>query len=409
MLTLFLVLSLFSLSLFFSLSGKTATVVRVISELAARSDLPAFEYVEINGMKLPEPHQLYTALWKALTGKHASPAKAAVYLDQRFRTTNPRRPLCVLLVDELDFIMTRQQNVIYNLFDWPGRKSARLIVIGISNTIDLPDMLMPRVHSRLGLTKLHFEPYSTAQIQEIIADRLRALPAFGEGAIELCARKIASISGDIRRALQICRRAAEICEEDQLRITAMEKVAARQTKGKGAAASATAAAAASAPQLIIGESHIVRAIGDLQNSSFIQWLRVRAPRLPLEPVLLCAMLACIKFAAGPARPGSAVMAAGGDENPVVPLDALASQAATLMDVKGVRKLVADRAGVRVELMPLPTLADWSRLVQQWGDLKLVQLSYTRGDRFPAVQLNVLAEDIEHAYRGDDMWDRLRSQ
>jgi hypothetical protein len=103
------------------------------------------------------------------------------------------------------------------------------------------------------------------------------------------------------------------------------------------------------------------------------------------------------------------MAAGGDENPVVPLDALASQAATLMDVKGVRKLVADRAGVRVELMPLPTLADWSRLVQQWGDLKLVQLSYTRGDRFPAVQLNVLAEDIEHAYRGDDMWDRLRSQ
>lgn len=115
-------------------SGKTATVVRVVSELAARDDLPNFEYVEINGMKLPEPHQLYSVLWKALTGRTAAPQKAAAYLDQRFRTHNPRRPVCVLLVDELDYIMTRQQNVLYNLFDWPARRDSRLIVIGISNT-----------------------------------------------------------------------------------------------------------------------------------------------------------------------------------------------------------------------------------------------------------------------------------
>lgn len=86
-------------------------------ELAARDDLPDFEYVEINGMKLKDPSDLYSALWKALTGRSASNAKACQNLDARFQTQNRKRPVCVLLVDELDFIMTRQQNVIYNLFD----------------------------------------------------------------------------------------------------------------------------------------------------------------------------------------------------------------------------------------------------------------------------------------------------
>ena len=31
----------------------------------------------------------------------------------------------------------------------------------------------------------------------------------------MCARRVASISGDIRRALMICRRAAEICERQE--------------------------------------------------------------------------------------------------------------------------------------------------------------------------------------------------
>ena len=37
--------------------------------------------------------------------------------------------------------------------------------------------------------------------------------AFDQDAIEFCARKVASVSGDVRRALEICRRGAEIAEE----------------------------------------------------------------------------------------------------------------------------------------------------------------------------------------------------
>ena len=40
------------------------------------------------------------------------------------------RRCIVVLVDELDFLVTRKQSVLYNLFDWPTRRHARLIVIG---------------------------------------------------------------------------------------------------------------------------------------------------------------------------------------------------------------------------------------------------------------------------------------
>lgn len=38
----------------------------------------------------------------------------------------------------------------YNLFDWPTHKEARLVVLAIANTMDLPErIMMNRVASRL--------------------------------------------------------------------------------------------------------------------------------------------------------------------------------------------------------------------------------------------------------------------
>jgi len=64
-------------------------------------------------------------------------------------------PICsqevvVLLLDELDYLVTKTQSVIYNIFEWATSAHAALVVIGISNTMDLPERLLPRVHSRLG-------------------------------------------------------------------------------------------------------------------------------------------------------------------------------------------------------------------------------------------------------------------
>lgn len=59
----------------------------------------------------------------------------------------------VLLVDELDQMITKKQDVVYNFFNWPHLPHARLTVIAIANTMDLPEReLSGKIRSRLGLS-----------------------------------------------------------------------------------------------------------------------------------------------------------------------------------------------------------------------------------------------------------------
>jgi origin recognition complex subunit 1 len=201
----------------------------------------------------------------------------------------------VLLVDELDYLLTRKQDVLYNLFDWTSRKHARLVVVCIANTLDLPDRLMPRVHSRLGLTRLAFAPYTREQLHRIITDRLAGLAAFDGDAVELCARKVASVSGDVRRALHICRLAAELCELEQTRKRARDDHAGEATSERKRRR--TGKAAADEKERADGEgegegegvqiSHIQRAIEQLYSNNYVTWLRGAAAQ---EKVFLAALL-----------------------------------------------------------------------------------------------------------------------
>ncbi|XP_027297947.1 origin recognition complex subunit 1 isoform X1 [Cricetulus griseus] len=197
-------------------TGKTATVnevIRCLQQAAQTNDVPPFEYVDVNGMKLTEPHQVYVQILQKLTGQKATANHAAQLLAKRFCSQGSQQETTVLLVDELDLLWTSKQDVMYNLFDWPTHKGARLIVLAIANTMDLPErIMMNRVSSRLGLTRMSFQPYSHNQLKEILVSRLKHLKAFEDDAIQLVARKVAALSGDARRCLDICRRATEICE-----------------------------------------------------------------------------------------------------------------------------------------------------------------------------------------------------
>ncbi|NXG14445.1 ORC1 protein, partial [Grallaria varia] len=197
-------------------TGKTATVhevIRCLQQAAENDELPAFQLVEINGMKLTDPHQAYVQILELLTGQKVTATHAAVLLAKLFSTPGPKRKTTVLIVDELDLLWTHKQKVMYNLFDWPTQKHSRLIILAIANTMDLPErIMMNRVASRLGLTRMSFQPYTYKQLQQIISSRLKGVKAFEEDAIQLVSRKVAALSGDARRCLDICRRATEICE-----------------------------------------------------------------------------------------------------------------------------------------------------------------------------------------------------
>ncbi|CAK8672967.1 unnamed protein product [Clavelina lepadiformis] len=198
-------------------TGKTATMTEVLSSLQRAVDddgLEAFDYVEINGMRLTEPHQAYVSILKQLTGTKATADHAAQLLTKHFNQRGKKTTL--LVVDELDLLWTKKQDVMYHIFDWPSHRHARLIVVAIANTMDLPErLMMNRVSSRLGLTRLSFLPYTFKQLQEIITTRLRGLEAFDADAVQLVARKVAAVSGDARRCLDVCRRAIEIAEKDK--------------------------------------------------------------------------------------------------------------------------------------------------------------------------------------------------
>ncbi|XP_008107787.2 origin recognition complex subunit 1 [Anolis carolinensis] len=227
-------------------TGKTATVHEVIHYLqqaAENDELPSFQFIEINGMKLTDPHQAYVQILKLLTGQKATANHAAELLEKMFCKSGSKRETIVLVVDELDLLWTRKQNVMYNLFDWPTQKNAKLIVLAIANTMDLPErIMMNRVASRLGLTRMSFQPYTFKQLQKIISSRMGQLKAFEEDAIQLVSRKVAALSGDARRCLDICRRATEICE---------------QKSDSG----------------LVGMAHVMEAIDEMFSSSYISAIR----------------------------------------------------------------------------------------------------------------------------------------
>jgi origin recognition complex subunit 1 len=182
-------------------------------------ELDDFIFVEINGMKVTDPHQSYSLLWEALKGDRVSPTHALDLLEREFNHPSPRRVPCVVLMDELDQLVTKNQSVMYNFFNWPGLRHSRLIVLAVANTMDLPERtLSNKISSRLGLTRITFPGYTHEQLMKIIQSRLEGVPGdiVESDAVQFASRKVAAVSGDARRALDICRRAVELAETDVL-------------------------------------------------------------------------------------------------------------------------------------------------------------------------------------------------
>jgi origin recognition complex subunit 1 len=72
-------------------TGKTATVHHALRTLAGERSLPPFRTLEINGMKLSAPQQVYSLLWEGLTGQHVPSQRAATLLEKRFSVADKRR------------------------------------------------------------------------------------------------------------------------------------------------------------------------------------------------------------------------------------------------------------------------------------------------------------------------------
>ncbi|OMO90462.1 hypothetical protein COLO4_19124 [Corchorus olitorius] len=125
--------------------------------------------------------------------------------------------MLIIIADELDYLITRDRAVLHDLFMLTTFPFSQCILIGIANSIDLADRFLPRLQSlNCKPMVITFRAYSKDQILSILQERLLALPyiVFQQQALELCARKVAAASGDMRKALCVCRSAVEILEAE---------------------------------------------------------------------------------------------------------------------------------------------------------------------------------------------------
>ncbi|KAG5603066.1 hypothetical protein H5410_034436 [Solanum commersonii] len=169
------------------------------------------------------------------------------YLQKMFSEKQQSAVTKMLLIvaDELDYLITKDRAVLHELFMLTTLPFSRFILIGIANAIDLADKFLPKLQSlNCKPAVVTFRAYSKDQIISILQQRLKpvlcylhkawcksflmvnrvtnnftveqAFPytVFQPQALELCARKVASASGDMRKALWICRSAIEILESD---------------------------------------------------------------------------------------------------------------------------------------------------------------------------------------------------
>ncbi|CAG9771394.1 unnamed protein product [Ceutorhynchus assimilis] len=197
-------------------TGKTASLNLILDENYIASQVVK---IYINCTAIKSATAVYARLNKELqikvTGKSEKDNLSAFekHLKKKHKTI-------LIVLDEIDQLETKNHSILYTIFEWPSHPNSKMILIGIANALDLTDRMLPRLKARCELQPklLHFAPYTKEQIVDIFTSRLKAagvLDVFSPVALQMLAGKVASISGDVRRALDIGRRVVELIDENK--------------------------------------------------------------------------------------------------------------------------------------------------------------------------------------------------
>jgi len=193
-------------------TGKTATLTHLLN-----TKLTKQRTVFINCMVLKSSVAIYKEVAKQLNKKSTAKSEKEA-LKEIEKVVTAKGDMILLVLDEVDQLESKNQDVLYTVFEWPALAGSRLSLVGIANTLDLTDRVLPRLQIKdcYRPTLLHYPPYNKLQIIQIITKRLEmnGVPndVIAPRAIAYLAGKISTLSGDIRKALDVCRRALEQAE-----------------------------------------------------------------------------------------------------------------------------------------------------------------------------------------------------
>ena len=207
-------------------TGKSATVSEILSQVDEEKQV---KKAYVNCMSLKSSRDMSSLLLTTLLGDDADILESEAHqtLQGMFcpRKKAPNASIYIITLDEIDHILTLDLEFLYQLFTWSMSPTSHLVLIGIANALDLTDRLLPRLKARnLKPHLLPFLPYTAAQIKAVLTTRLKSLMPMGSdanyipflhpAALELCSRKVAAQSGDLRKAFDIIRRSLDLVEQE---------------------------------------------------------------------------------------------------------------------------------------------------------------------------------------------------
>lgn len=205
-------------------SGKTALLSHFIRCKLSGDNNSSYpiRMLQLNSMSLPDPSRLLSVLLARLSrrkfsGKLLEEIALKSMLIPPCASVRRKLPMYIITLDEIDHMAHRNAKDIYRLFEWTAAPNSRLVFIGISNTLNFIDKHMPLLKSMdCAPNSLNFKPYSVPEIRDVVASRLaQKSPSslnIHPSALELIARK-ASSTGDLRKALALCRSALRIAAQ----------------------------------------------------------------------------------------------------------------------------------------------------------------------------------------------------
>lgn len=190
-------------------SGKTYTISRLL-------DSQNVPHLFLNVTAFRTRREIYKYM---LTGLSCIDSLNGSYLSQLRDHFTRCNALHVVVVDEVDLLVSKKQEILYNVFDMPYLDGSKLLLFLVSNTMDLPERLFePKVCSRIGKKRINFVPYTAAQLQNIVRDfDVDRMP------MELASKRIGSVSGDARRIIDVVNRAKE-CKEGKVEMFDIDTV-----------------------------------------------------------------------------------------------------------------------------------------------------------------------------------------
>ncbi|KAL0062906.1 AAA ATPase [Marasmius tenuissimus] len=282
-------------------TGKTALITDIVQSLDQKTD--TLRVLVVNCMALNGMDALWERLLEDLQsvrkGRSKKPkVKGREGVEEVLKGLKTK---CIVVLDELDHIASTSQSL-SQLFSLTTSHGNNLRIIGIANTHTLtssPASIPEDVQT------LHFAPYTSAQLEQILRSRLSSLHSedsesfrkfLPNPTITLLAKKVASLTGDVRALLEVLRGAIDLAVKPKADADVL--VAPSYTVSPAHVLSALKAYKPSSSTTTNASSHTVVGSQPSSNSNSEIVVKTRALSFQSRLVLLSILLASKRVEAG---------------------------------------------------------------------------------------------------------------